>query len=373
VKVPPITQASPVPPVGVRWVPGQNLQAQVLASLANGRFQVQVADLTLELSLPHTVSPGEHIELTVVANQPRLTFALTRDLVAVAAPAAGKVADTRPQVTLSESSRSLESLLKLIAEHAATRAPALTRPAPLLSAAPIDSKMVAAVLRNAVAQSGLFYESHQAQWIAGERSVAQLREEPQGRLAPIDPAVRAGMMVPSLGGVAAVAAGGAARGATTAATAANVVNTATAGATSRADQVGAMFAPGAATLPVHVESISLVQQQLQSLDSRHVTWQGPVWPGQEMEWRVEEHRAGDHSRNIAAVPEWQTRVRLHLPALGDVEATLWFAPQGLRIQLKAAELTTAESMSSAQDRLREAMELGGLNVLAMSIAQHENA
>lgn len=368
-KVPPITQASPVPPVGVRWAPGQNLQAQVLAGLANGRFQVQVADLTLELNLPHTVSPGEHIELTVVANQPRLTFALTRDLVAVAAPAAGKVADTRPEVTLSESSRSLDSLLKMIAEHAATRAPALTRPAPLLSAAPIDSKMVAAVLRNAVAQSGLFYESHQAQWIAGERSVAQLREEPQGRLAPIDPAVRAGMTVPSLGGAAAGAAGGA----TAAATAANVVNTATASATSRADQVGAMFAPGTATLPVHAESISLVQQQLESLDSRHVTWQGPVWPGQEMEWRVEEHRAGDHSRNIAAVPEWQTRVRLHLPALGDVEATLWFAPQGLRIQLKAAELTTAESMSSAQDRLREAMELGGLNVLAMSIAQHENA
>lgn len=362
-KVPPITQAAPVPPVGVHWAPGQNLQALVLASLANGRFQVQVADLTLELNLPHTVSPGEHIELTVVANQPRLTFALTRDLVAVAATTSREVVDTKPQVTLSESSRSLDSLLKLIADHAAIQSPAISRPAPLLSAAPIDSKMVAAVLRDAVSQSGLFYESHQAQWIAGERSVAQLKQEPQGKLAPIDPAVRAGITVQNSAGPAANAS------ITTSATTPTSV-----GATGGTGHADARFVSGTPTLPVHAESISLVQQQLQSLDSRHVTWQGPVWPGQEMEWRVEEHRSGDNPRGgSAAAPEWQTRLQLRLPALGEVEATLWFAPQGLRIQLKAAEPATAESMSAAQERLRDAMELGGLHVMAMSVAQHEKA
>jgi hypothetical protein len=74
------------------------------------------------------------------------------------------------------------------------------------------------------------------------------------------------------------------------------------------------------------------------------------------------------------VPHWQTSLRLQLPKLGDVQASLVFAPQGLRIlriDLKAADADTAEAMRGAQDKLHRSMEAAGLNVLALSVERHE--
>lgn len=57
--------------------------------------------------------------------------------------------------------------------------------ASLLSAAPTaaSAPAAAAALANAVGQSGLFYESHLAQWVAGARGLASLRQEPQAQVA----------------------------------------------------------------------------------------------------------------------------------------------------------------------------------------------
>ncbi|SOZ39515.1 flagellar hook-length control protein FliK [Cupriavidus neocaledonicus] len=67
--------------------------------------------------------------------------------------------------------------------------------ASLLPAAPTtaSAQATAAALANAVGQSGLFYESHLAQWVAGARGLASLRQEPQAQVAvPGRPAVPAG-------------------------------------------------------------------------------------------------------------------------------------------------------------------------------------
>lgn len=122
--------------------------------------------------------------------------------------------------------------------------------------------------------------------------------------------------------------------------------------------------------PVHAETISLVQQQLQTLDSRQLAWQGQVWPGQTMEWRVEERAAREGGGGDAELPHWQTSLRLQLPSLGNVQATLAFIPQGLRINLKA-ESGAAEIMKSALDKLLRSMESSGLHVLGMSVERHE--
>ncbi|HDV8354390.1 TPA: flagellar hook-length control protein FliK, partial [Burkholderia vietnamiensis] len=42
-----------------------------------------------------------------------------------------------------------------------------------------------AALAQAVSESGLFYESHLAQWLAGQRPLAALMREPQARLATV--------------------------------------------------------------------------------------------------------------------------------------------------------------------------------------------
>jgi hypothetical protein len=40
---------------------------------------------------------------------------------------------------------------------------------------------LAPVLKQAVTQSGLFYEAHQARWVAGDLPTEALRQEPQGK------------------------------------------------------------------------------------------------------------------------------------------------------------------------------------------------
>ena len=52
----------------------------------------------------------------------------------------------------------------------------------VVEGAPPLPAVCAALLKDAVSKSGLFYESHQAQWVAGEKSLVDILREPQGRL-----------------------------------------------------------------------------------------------------------------------------------------------------------------------------------------------
>jgi hypothetical protein len=63
------------------------------------------------------------------------------------------------------------------------RAPAapLNGSAPLVEAMPKTAADLAPVLKQAVTQSGLFYEAHQARWVAGDLPTEALRQEPQGK------------------------------------------------------------------------------------------------------------------------------------------------------------------------------------------------
>ena len=441
---PPLIEVAQTPLEEPLWVPGQRLTAMVLASLPNGRFQVQVGDLALDMNLPRNTQPGDQVELTFVSNQPRLTFALTRDLPAAVGnnlPVGGK-----PQVTLSDSVRYLGALLQKISDQAETQSAPINKAAPLLSAAPSDIKEFATSLRNTLSQSGLFYESHQAQWVSGERKLTDLLQEPQGKLSPniaslaaaagavsgkVQPALLSesalinsvqGAMTEASSGKSPVvsqsdraliysAQGGvveagprdaqtasqpdraliySAQGGVVEAGPRDTQTAAPSGsaligpAKGEAVGTGASNAPlpsqlesalvqGASKLPVHAEAVTLVQQQLQTLDSRQLVWQGQVWQGQSMEWRVEERGAREGGQGDVEMPHWQTSLRLQLPRLGDVQATLAFVPQGLRIDLKAADAGTAEAMRNAQDKLRRSMEASGLNVLTMSVERHEKA
>lgn len=421
---PPLVEVAETPLEQPQFVPGQRLTALVLVNQPNGRFQVQVGEQVLDMNLPRNTQPGEQLELTFVSNQPRLTFVLSRDLAAALANAAAP-ADAEPLVTVSDSARFLGGLLQKIAAQAEGQASPLSKAAPLLSAAPADIKQFGGVLRNALSQSGLFYESHQAQWVAGERKLSDLLQEPQGRLSP------------NLASLAAAAAAGAATGKTQAIlhpasalidsipgampetvetgtgksptvsqperpliysaqggvveagprdaqTAARPGSALTSSAQGETATTGANNSPllpqpesasmqGASKMPVHAETISLVQQQLQTLDSRQLVWQGQVWPGQEMEWRVEERNARDGRSGEEEAINWQTSLRLQMPSLGNIHATLAFVPQGLRINLKAADESTAGIMQGAQDRLLRSMEAAGLHVLGMAVERDETA
>jgi hypothetical protein len=336
-----------------QWTPGQRLPAHVLASLPNGRFEVKVGDQVLDLNLPRNTQPGATLDLTYVSSSPRLTFALTRDLSA-ALPA-------NSQVALSDAAKFLGSLLQKGAVEPG-QAQQTARLAPVVIAPPAAAADFAQSLKQAVAQSGLFYESHQVQWLNGQRPLSALLQEPQGRLAPLPNASSAQTQTSAPAQPAQLQMQAQQPQAGAAKT--PEINLA---------QTAALPAAGGEkmlTEPVHPQAVQLVQQQLQTLDTRQIIWQGQIWPGQEMHWEIEEessHAGGDDDLEAT---RWQTRLNLQLPALGGINAKLAFVNGMLQLDIAAANPDSADLLRNSQKILAERLDASGLQLSGVAI-RHE--
>ena len=167
---PQIAAAPDTPNPATELAPGQQFQAVVQTKISEGIYQVQVAGQTLQMRLPGNIQSGSVIRLEVISTRPRITF--------------GMVASTNPLSTpeqIGASARLLSDLAELPLERPIVQQLGnkpvweAEQPAP-------DTKLLAGALREALGKSGLFYESHQAQWIRGELSTRQLLEEPQNVL-----------------------------------------------------------------------------------------------------------------------------------------------------------------------------------------------
>lgn len=373
---PPLVEVAETPAELPHWAAGQRLPAHVLASLPNGRFQVSVGDQVLDMNLPKNTQPGENLVLVFVASQPRLTFVLSRETplsqkanagasaslaasngtAALAAaedalPLAASGAGARQPVTLSDTARFIGALMQKVAQQQGDDASASSqvKGAAVVAAPPADSRQFALALRGALSQSGLFYESHQAQWVAGERPMAELLREPQGALSLRSSQASQASQAPGI--------------------------PASAGETQKAqvmvalqpDSAQVQAAAGKGAEMVRPETLPLIQQQLQTLDTHQLVWQGQVWPGQQMDWVVEERDAREQGGADEAAANWNTHLRLTMPNLGAVSATLAFSAQGLRINLAAADPASAEKLKIAQMRLHHSLEAAGLALSGMTV------
>ncbi|TCV90171.1 flagellar hook-length control protein FliK [Sulfurirhabdus autotrophica] len=323
VSAPPLIEVSETQLKLPELVPGQRLSAIVLGNLPNGRFQVLIGDSVLDLNLPKNTQAGDKLDLTFVSNQPRLTFALSRDL-----PAAGFNTAGQPQVSISDSAKFLGALLQKVAEQAQSQTSPLTKFAPLMTGAPENTKVLADTLHNTISKSGMFYESHQAQWVTGQRPLTDLTMEPQGKLSGL------GQNAQSLSGTAA-------------------------GALAQTQNA------------VHPQTAPIVQQQLDILDSRQIIWQGQVWPGQAMDWRIEEDTHKEQGQDEA--PAWQTRLYLKMPVLGEVEATLALNREGIRLSINVSDAETANKLKANQPTLQSALQTAGINLLGLKVDRNEEA
>lgn len=333
----PLIEVANTPLEAPEWVPGQRLQAVVLASLPNGRFQVLVSDHELDMNLPRNTQPGEKLELTFVSATPRPTFVLTRDMPLPQ----GVPSDAK----LSQAARFLGALLRGdVPVSGKEQAATVARATPLLPGPPTDAPELARQLGKVLSQSGLFYESHQAQWVAGQRPLAELLHEPQGKLSPrlAQEQGAASQSAPVL--------------------------------VERSIETGknqSVSAPVSDRLPipepVHPETTGLVRQQLEVLDGRHVVWQGQVWPGQTMEWQVEERDARQEENAPGDASEWQTSLRLHMPHLGNINAVLSLTSKGVQLKLTTGASVTATAMKDRQEELRKSMEASGVKILSFAV------
>lgn len=343
----PLVTATPtVAATGTAFEPGQKHQAAVQAQVAPGVFKVQVAEQILQMQLPANIRSGDKIMLQVVSLIPRLTFTMA--------------ASSNPLATpdqLSSTARLLSSLAQLPVEKNYVR-PAQS--APLWTGTTLlpDTTELAGKLHETLSKSGLFYESHQAQWLQGSRTTSQLLNEPQNQ-----PAAFAGkssgnntqtpnvpLREPQIRDT-------------------NIVSLAGASTSPQSAAVSGQHEQRAMpSIPEHLQP--LVQQQLNALEMRQVQWQGQVWPNQEMNWQINE----ESSRNARGeeARQWSTQIQLDLPNLGSVSAKLSFSNTGLSLTLNASDSETRAKLGNASAKLVAALGERGITTASALVAQHDN-
>jgi hypothetical protein len=321
---------------------GQTLQAEVLRRLDDGSYVVRVNDMAARLPLPQGAQVGQQLPLTLVSLDPRPTFQLGtgKDTVyAEAGPAfahlEGKdaaplarsgallaqtiAAASLPGAAGEGASASISPAGKLLGEVIAAAgkagaqdgAAAVSR-TPLLAAPSGDAGQLASALQHGLEKSGLFYESHLAEWAQGTRTLGELALEPQARMpnptrpAPLDPA-----------------------------------------------------------------TAQLINQQLSVQEQGRAVWQGPLWPGQDLHWEVErkddDASGGRQQGDSDAGPAWQSRLRLRFAGLGEVNAQLVLSGQQLHIRLDALAPDACARMQAQQARLAAALDAAGAPLATLAI------
>lgn len=341
-----LTQEAPKPVTNLE--PGQQLQGSVQEKLSEGLFKVQVAGQTLQMRLPGNIKAGDTIKLEVLSLQPRITF--------------GIVASTNPLSTpeqIGSTARMLSNLAERPIERPIVQQSGNKAVWEAGQQMP-DTKVLAGALRETLGKSGLFYESHQAQWIRGERSINQLREEPQNLLTGKGAQLSDGQYV-------------APDKATAARMQANAPeplkfaeqNVSEKAAAAQPNPAAQAKPGGDAAQPIAKELVQMVQQQLHTLEQHHLVWMGQVWPGQQMQWEIQgqpEHHARHQDER-----QWSTEMELTLPSLGGVHARLVFAESGLRVMLRATEPATAHLFHSALPRLKNSLADAGIPLVTAAV------
>ena len=161
--------------------PGQRFFATLQRTLPDGSFRAVVAGQQMTLALDGSAKAGDTLELEVTQLTPRTVFA--RVVGGEAATTAGASA----QPALSQTGRLISFLLT---GQPVPSAASLAGNRPLLDAPPTAGSQLVPVLRQALGQSGLFYESHQVQdrkrsWAAHVLQwPAQREAKPRGRANP---------------------------------------------------------------------------------------------------------------------------------------------------------------------------------------------
>jgi len=229
---------------------------------------------------------------------------------------------------------------------------------------------LATALQQAVGNSGLFYESHLAQWLSGTRSSDSLQNEPQAQLNTPSQAA---------GGQMLDASGLSNKLSATLATLLNPGNTQAsttqAGGTLTTTAASAMLAgaktgPEQNNLPIHPDSVALVRQQLDLLSTSQFQWSGHAWPGAPMDWEISRRdgQSSNGSNEPADGQIWHTRISLELPGLGKVEAQLSLNAKQLTARISANAQSAATMANNSVD-LRRRAAAAGLDLLSLQIRQ----
>jgi len=117
--------------------------------------------------------------------------------------------------------------------------------------------------------------------------------------------------------------------------------------------VGTEAAP-ARPVAVSERALPIVHQQLDALATNQYVWNGMAWPGQKIEWIIEDPR-GQGNGEEGSADDWNTTLRLSLPRLGGMEAVLHLTPAGVALRLRAEQPATMAALEAGRADLEAAL------------------
>ncbi len=363
----PVPAAQRVADVLSNAVPGQRILAEVQAMLPNGTYRAVVAQREITLALPFSAKAGDTLELEVAESDGKLILAF------IANRSSGKMAASPPEsvsTSLSTAGKVIGNLLTPLEGEGKQAAPAaLNRSQPLVETMPKSAADLAPVLKQALSQSGMFYEAHQARWVSGELPTAALLLEPQGKQSP------APANAPEFINRSSNFPPGNALLDTNPTVNRNFGEKTEGLSLSQSPATTtpqSTVSTSAATIPnenpVPRELVPLVQQQLNGLATQNFVWQGQVWPGQAMWWEITGDPESKSSLETEQASQWQTRLKLDLPALGGIDVTLRLGAGGaLAVSARAENPASESTLRNSTQSLREQLAAAGLTLTQLHV------
>lgn len=334
--------------------PGQRIMAEIQALLPNGTYRAVVAQRNVTLALPFSAKPGDTLELEVAESDGKLTLAFVANRTAGDATAAS-LHESVP-TTLSPAGRLIGQLIGNKENEGQRAAPApLNSSQPLVIEMPETGTELAPILKQALTQSGMFYEAHQARWVAGQIPTETLKQEPQGKLPAAAQLPHATLASATVGAP------------DTEAPSTPAPNLAAPTATTLPAGNAPEARPPASPIPEAVAS--LVRQQLDGLATNNFVWQGQIWPGQQMQWEIADHADRQGSGEFGADREWQSRLKLSLPSLGSLDVTLRLQPGGkIALAVNADSDSSEDRLRGNIERLQQQLSSSGLELAQINIS-----
>lgn len=334
---------------------GQRFTARIQEVLPDNTYKALVAGKQLTLQLPEGAGAGDQLELVVIDRSPRVLIARQAET------GSNGEAAPYPFARFSPAARLIGQLLP--PEGEAPPAAQLNRGQPLVARPPQSQAAIAELtsrLSQSVTQSGLFYEAHQAQWVAGKRPLEELLQEPQGQKS-------------SPAAFQHAAAETAARAISTAnrPMTAETVMQALQGGSEKLGAGGAAQAQSAQNPGQQVpdDLRPLVQQQLDAAGTQRMIWQGEVWPQQTMEWEIERENEREADGSSEEEARWRTALSLTTPRLGRVDANLQLSSRGVAITLATSHGASAADLRAAAPLLAAALEAAGVPLLTFQVKE----
>jgi len=336
-------------------VAGQRVMAEIQALLPNGTYRAMINQRNITLALPFSAKSGDTLELLVTESDGKLALAVVSHQEGDPATAKDAVS-----ATLSRTGQLISNLFSG-ANEAETDAKALPLNGnrPIASAPPSSAQDIVPLLKEAITQSGMFYESHQAEWVEGRLPKAVLLQEPQGKLST--PAAFADVQSGTTN--AAGASPVTTDSARTAQMLANSTTEAAAPSKAASDTTQTMQTQSSGHI-VAPQTQAIVHHQLEALASQTFVWQGQIWPGQDMRWEIEEDGKNAQSDDATA-ENWRTTLELSFPRLGGVNARLHLHDNQIALSITGDNEKSLAAMQSDSETLRQQLSDAGLTLTSI--------